>query len=681
MQNPNPQTVSKETGMDTDVTTWALPEGAIARLGRGRVETLGLSPDGKYLAVGTWIGLWWYELATMKPVDLWETERGMISALEFSPNGALLATGNWDGGVKVWDVQNHRCLAKMQRTGLFDRASELVFSPDGQRLASSGGKYDAIYIWHPETGEQIAKFTVDEKLQPRHRPTRIPLAFSPDGKFLIGATPENTFSVWDIETGECAACLTGHSTSVIALLFSPCGEFLTSADYDGGLRKWEVAKLTANKPNPVVASLPETINWVQYIYSSDGILLAATTSGTTVTVLDVERNRKVATLAHKEIVQRIRFSRTGSQLVIVGTDTIQTWNIGDPTPQSPVVRVQTSYPDSLMFSPDGQTIAAVKGGGVIACWDVNRTQLKQATDWDKQTRIHSVYISSTGDMRALGKKEDTPTIWNLGTDQTIATLSQPHDYIGVSAFSSTGELWANVIRDEKVCVWDGKGKETILEGHTGSIESIAFSPDEKRIATVARDATARVWDVVSGKEIISLPLSPPLHTDPAPSTSPLNPDIYKGDADEIKAVLNAEKPRTRNTEIKAITFSPCGSLIAGGIEGGIRLWDARTYETRMVILLPRMCWRQHAFAFSPCGRYLASGAWWWWPMKKVSIHLWDIATGENIVTFWGHPTDIQSLAFSPDSTLLASGSFDGTILLWDMKPYLSPIDPHCPETK
>ena len=94
MQNPNPQTVSEETGMNTDVTTWALPEGAIARLGRGRVETLGLSPDGKYLAVGTWIGLWWYELATMKPVDLWETERGMISALKFSPNGALLATGN-----------------------------------------------------------------------------------------------------------------------------------------------------------------------------------------------------------------------------------------------------------------------------------------------------------------------------------------------------------------------------------------------------------------------------------------------------------------------------------------------------------------------------------------------------------------------------------------------------------
>ncbi|RKU38581.1 hypothetical protein C6496_05795 [Candidatus Poribacteria bacterium] len=77
-----------------------------------------------------------------------------------------------------------------------------------------------------------------------------------------------------------------------------------------------------------------------------------------------------------------------------------------------------------------------------------------------------------------------------------------------------------------------------------------------------------------------------------------------------------------------------------------------------------------ALTFSPCGRYLVSGAS-WQGTNKVSIRLWDVATGENIATFWSHPTDIQSLAFSADGTLLASASYDGTILLWDMKPYLS----------
>ena len=62
-------------------------------------------------------------------------------------------------------------------------------------------------------------------------------------------------------------------------------------------------------------------------------------------------------------------------------------------------------------------------------------------------------------------------------------------------------------------------------------------------------------------------------------------------------------------------------------------------------------------------------------IKQVAIRLWDVASGEHLAAFWGHPTDIQTLAFSPDGELLASGSYDGTILLWDVKPYLKNENP------
>jgi WD40 repeat protein len=54
----------------------------------------------------------------------------------------------------------------------------------------------------------------------------------------------------------------------------------------------------------------------------------------------------------------------------------------------------------------------------------------------------------------------------------------------------------------------------------------------------------------------------------------------------------------------------------------------------------------------------------------VPIRLWNVASGEAITSFWGHPTDIQDLAFSSDGALLASGGLDGTILLWDMEPFI-----------
>ena len=666
MQNPNLQTGSNEVDVDMDVTTWALPEGAIARLGRGRVGPLEYSIDGKYLLVGTWIGLWWYELATMKPVDLWEIERGVISALKFSSDGVLLATGNQDGGIKVWDIQRRRCLATLQRTGQFDLASELVFSPDGQYLASSGGRYDAIYVWDIKTGEQIAKFTVDEKLQPRYRPTHIPLAFSPDGKLLIGATPENTFSVWDIETGERSAHLTGHPFSLTALFFSPCRKFLASVDRDGNLRKWEVDKLSTNTSIPVVTSLPKTINWVQYTYSSDGVLLAAMVSGTTITILDVERNRKIATLVHEEVVQKVRFLQKGSQLVITDEDTIQVWNIGESTPHSPAIRGHTSVCGAVTFSPDGKTLAAGYWSGDIHLRDVQILKLQTAFRCEGLGMIRSIDFSPCGDKLAATSYDKTVRVWDFGKPEAPpAELTGHQAVLYAVRFSPKGDLLVSADATGVLGVWDVEHDYKLqrFTEETDWIWSIDFSPDGKYLVSAHYDENARVWDVENGKQIAELPLVLPRDT-----------SKYKGDARVIQTMLEwLEKGSAYNPSPKAITFSPDGTLIAGGAFREIGLWDSKTYEIRMVICQPQGCQRPEALTFSPCGKYLVSGAS-WQGTDKVSIRLWEVATGENIATFWSHPTDIQSLAFSPDGTLLASGSLDGTILLWDMKPYLPSID-------
>lgn len=658
------QPVSEKTGInDTDVTTWALPESAIARLGRGIAGPLEFSPDGKYLAVGTTIGLWWYELATMEPVALWETERGMLSALKFSSDGALLATGNSDGGIKIWDVQNHQCLAKMQRMGRFDRASNLVFSPDGQCLAASGGRYDAVYVWHLETGEQVAKFTVDEELQPRYRPPAIPLAFSPDGSILIGATPENTFSVWDIETGERRAHLTGHSALVFYLFFSPCGEFITSVDRDGALHKWEVDKLTTKDPRPLIISMPEATKSVDYTYSAEGVLLAATVSGTTLTVWDVERSRKMATLTHKEIIRRFHLSRTASQLVIGGPDTIQTWNIGDPAPQPPATWDHYSVCGSVKFSPDGQTLAAGYWSGGIHLRDAQELELQTTLKCEGLRTIRSIDFSPCGNKLAATSYDKIVRVWDLGKPEAPPVELTGHQgSLYAVEFSPKGNLLVSADANGVLGIWDVERdyERQMFTEETDWIWSIAFSPDGKHLISAHDKEKALLWDIENGEQIAELS-----------SNRPRDATKYKGDDRQIQRILrHVEKGSVDKRTPKAIAFSPDGNLIAGDVLGQIRLWDTTTYEICMVICLPFGCGRAEALTFSPCGRYLVSGAS-WQGTDKVSIRLWKVATGENIATFWSHPTDIQSLAFSPDGTLLASASYDGTMLLWDMKPYFS----------
>ena len=280
--------------------------------------------------------------------------------------------------------------------------------------------------------------------------------------------------------------------------------------------------------------------------------------------------------------------------------------------------------------------------------------------------IHFIDYSSIGNIRALGDIGNVLNVWDVETNKVITAGPKHQSLVTAAAFSPIGEHWASGDAAGKLYIWDGNREPIPLFRHTDSIKSLAFSKDGNRLVSASSDKTAWVWDVASGKEIASLPLTQ------------LDAELYLGDSSQKRRLVKLQRTRAEkgvatrtplNFSGIAIAFSPCGNIIAGSLPWEIRLWDARTYEIRLGVLMPRECSRPSTLAFTPCGRYFATGSW-WGGSDKVSIRLWDVATIENIHTFWGHPTDVECLAFSHDGTLLASGSFDDTILLWDMKPYL-----------
>ena len=138
-QNRRPASFNVVPG-DTEGTTWALPEGAIARFGKGRSHEIAVSPNSEYFVVGTLLGLWWYDMSSKSPIALWETERGMITDVVFSPNGEWIAIGNFDGIIKVLDAQSGECLGQMKRMQEQNLYWKTMFSPDSKWILTANQK-------------------------------------------------------------------------------------------------------------------------------------------------------------------------------------------------------------------------------------------------------------------------------------------------------------------------------------------------------------------------------------------------------------------------------------------------------------------------------------------------------------------------------------------------------------
>ena len=693
MENRNPSNSASKPLNDTDVTTWKLPEGAIGRLARGRVSDMSFSADGKFLAVATPIGCWLYYRSSLKPLALFETERGMLCNVIFSHDAQLIATSNLDGVLKVWNTQTLQCLAKIDHrknveatTGYF---WNLCFSHDNQYLAASCfEEQNVIYAWQKNTDKPTICFPIDVAEERGHY---FPICFSPIGNLLAYVSAENhrqTLTISDIETGEHIAHLSRSSTlsTYRRLVFSPCGKYIAANNGNKEVLVWNVY-------NGTLETEPTAYDgrWISRpAYTPDGTLRVTEIYGNKVVIWDAFQNEIIDTFERQKPRRdhflgghNERFSSDGAYIAtILSRSDLCVWTVGSPSTKVSSPADHKPVPHSVTFSPDGKTVASGHGFGMYQVfWNVEQRQTEQIfptpkiqaqrstltenlTAEEKRQWYRISNLSPCGERLALrDHPRGSVEIWDITSETLITELSDSKVFGREKRFSPTGEHFIGAAPKGDIGVWDTRSGEKIktLPGDNRMI-STSFHPDGKQLAASPRGSSGMLWDIVSGEQIGVFP-----------TELPEDLSLYRGDPEQIHQYI--QKYRKIGRRYKCVphklAFSPCGTIIACGIQEHIRLRDAATLETRMLILLPETCSRPFALTFSPCGKYLVSGSWWRKGLEKVSIRIWEVATGKNVHTFWGHTTDVQDLAFSPDGKLLASGSYDGTILLWDMKPFIN----------
>ena len=196
-------------------------------------------------------------------------------------------------------------------------------------------------------------------------------------------------------------------------------------------------------------------------------------------------------------------------------------------------------------------------------------------------------------------------------------------------------------------------------GHLSDITDIGVTPDGRRIATSARDGSARVWDRETGREIRAFPVSDPMVL--GVGISPDGGTVYTSTPSGLSAWSVGEGHLVWHTAGAAgsdIALSPDGGVLAVSNSRGKTgyICSARTGSILQTLATDDVT---YCTAFSRDGQHVLLGG------AAGTVSLWTV-TGNREASFAGHTKSVQSVTFSPDGTRIATGSGDGTLRVWDV---------------
>jgi WD40 repeat protein/transcriptional regulator with XRE-family HTH domain len=284
--------------------------------------------------------------------------------------------------------------------------------------------------------------------------------------------------------------------------------------------------------------------------------------------------------------------------------------------------------------------------------------------------ISAVAISRSGQYWAAGSRRGEVRVWREA-GQILHLVWQAHTTNVITlAFSPDERTLASASFDGSITLWDVESRALLWSGlHTKGINWLAFAPDGGLLASGSNDASVRLWDPLSGRQLETLSHPSSVF---AVSWSPDGHLLASGGSDghirmwEIQKTQSATCVQTlsgHSNWVRGLAFAPDGSRLASASwDGSITLWEAREEESpRVGQTLTGHTERVHCVAWSPDGHTLASGGF------DHTIRLWDTEEGSTRVVLQGHSAVVSGLAFVPDSRSLLSGSDDGTLRLWDVE--------------
>ena len=277
----------------------------------------------------------------------------------------------------------------------------------------------------------------------------------------------------------------------------------------------------------------------------------------------------------------------------------------------------------LHFSQDSRTLLSASFDGTIGLWSlptghlIRRTHVHDGWVW-------SAALSPDGDLIATASSDKTIRIWDFSTGGLLNTLRGHNHYVKWVRFLQGSDVLASGSDDGTLRLWDvaSGGQVRIFEGHDWWVHDAAILAGDARIASACHDGTTRVWNLATGETISVL--------------------------------------RDHTGFVLSVDGSPDGRLLASaGYDKTVRIVDLGTGQD--------MCAfhghedEVYSVSFSPDGARVASAS------LDSTVKVWDAQRPENPLRLHGHAQGVTAVAVPPDLETLASGDYDGYLRIWHLK--------------